>query len=66
MVEEFFTDEELQAVKNDLDTQIDHFANWLYKQGKIKSGWDAFFEIRYRYYISVNITNLNISVIKNQ
>ena len=42
MVEEFFTDEELQAVKNDLDTQIDHFANWLYKQGKIKSGWDAF------------------------
>ena len=37
MVENFFTTDELQACRNDIDRMVDHLANKLYDAGKIKS-----------------------------
>ena len=37
MVENFFTPDELQACRDDIDRMVDHLANKLYDAGKITS-----------------------------
>lgn len=37
IIKDFFTKEELQACRDDLEDEVDRLANKLYKAGKIKS-----------------------------
>lgn len=37
IIKDFFTTEELQACRDDLEDEVDRLANKLYKAGKIKS-----------------------------
>lgn len=37
IIKDFFTKEELQACRDDLEDEVDRLANTLYKAGKIKS-----------------------------
>jgi glycerol-3-phosphate O-acyltransferase len=39
IIKDFFTDEELQACRDDLEDEVDKLAQKLHKAGKIKSGF---------------------------